>query len=154
MTYPSKKDWWIALILLATSLLDFGIGGLLFVGAVVQAGSLDLLLAGFVTVLVAGLLLWIYVSTYYDIDPPNLVVRSGPFRLTIPLEDITEVRHKTRYSLELAWHFGLSLDRLLIKYNKHGRPALFAVAISPRDKEGVLQELAREAPALREGSNS
>jgi hypothetical protein len=141
------------LILLAISLMAFGIGGLLFVAAVVQADPL-VLLAGLVAVLSAGLVLWSCVSTYYNINPPDLVVRSGPFRLTIPLEDITEVRHKSWcwFSPEFAWHFALSLDMLLIKYNKHGRPALFAVVISPKDKEGFLQELAREAAALQEGS--
>lgn len=144
MTYPSKIDWWISLILLAASLMDFGIGGVLLYAAVVQAAPLPVLFAGIVSVLVAALLLWIYASTGCDIRPPDLVVRSGPFRFSIPLDAIAEVKQKSRFSFELAWNFALSQDRLLIKYRKpNGRMALFGVAVSPEDKEGFLQELAR-----------
>jgi len=37
MTYRSKIDWWVALILLGVSLMDFGIGGFMLYEAVVQA---------------------------------------------------------------------------------------------------------------------
>jgi hypothetical protein len=48
----------------------------------------------------------------------------------------------------MGWNFALSLDRLFIKYRTpNGRQALFGVAISPKDKEGFLEELRREAPS-------
>jgi len=150
MTYPSKIDWWVALILIAASLLDFGIGGVMLYEAVVQAAPLPVLLAGFIPVLVAGMLLWIYTSTGYVISPPNLVVRCGPMWFTIPLDAIAEVQQKRGFSLEMGWNFALSQDRLFIKYRKpNGRVALFGVAVSPQDKEGFLEELACEVPGLR-----
>lgn len=147
MTYPSKKDWWISLILFAISLMDFGIGGVMLYEAAVQAAPP--LLAGFLPFLVAALLLWIYASTGCNISPPDLVLRSGPFWFTIPLDAIAEVKQKSTFSLELAWNFALSQDRLFIKYRQpDGRMALFGVAVSPEDKEGFLQELASEVPGL------
>lgn len=149
MIYPAKKDGWVALLLVAISLLDFGIGGVMLYGAVVQAAPLPILLSGFVPVLIGGLLLWIYASTRCDISPPNLVVRCGPMWFTIPLDAIAEVRHKRGFSLELGWNFALSQDRLLIKYRKpDGRLAWFGVAVSPEDEDGFLQELRREVPGL------
>ena len=143
MIYASKKDGWVALLLLVISVMDFGIGGVMLYEAVVQAAPLPDLLFGLVPVLVAGLLLWIYASTGCDISPPHLVARSGPFRFTVPLDAIAEVKQTSRFSLELGWNFALSRDRLFIKYRKHdGRVALFGVAVSPEDQEGFLQELA------------
>jgi len=62
MIYPSKKDWWVALTVWVVALMDFGIGGILLYFAVVQAAPV--LLAGFASVLVALLVLWIYASTH------------------------------------------------------------------------------------------
>jgi hypothetical protein len=150
MIYPSKKDWWIALTLLAISLLEFGIGGVILYEAFNQPAPLPVLFAGFVPILVGGLILWMYVSTGCDISPPHLVFRSGPIRFIIPLDAIAEVRQKKGFSFDLGWHFALSWDRLLIRYRKpSGRMALFSVSVSPEDQEGFLQELAREVPDLR-----
>ncbi len=150
MIYRSKKDGWVAVLLLVITLLDLGIGGVMLYEAVAQAAPFPVLLAGFVPILVAGVLLWIYAATGCDISPPNLVVRCGPMWLTIPLDAIAEVRQKKGVSLELGWNFALSQDRLFIKYRKSdGRVALFGVAVSPEDKEGFLEELAREVPALQ-----
>lgn len=149
MIYPSKKDWWVALFLLAVSLMQFGIGGIILYELVVQAAPLPVLLTGLVPILVGGLLLWIFLSTGCDISPPDLVVRYGPFRFTIALDAITEVQARRKYSLELGWNFALSQDRLFIKYRKrNGRVAQLGVVVSPEDKEGFLQELAREVPRL------
>src|SRR5208282_636252 len=132
MIYPSKKDWWVALLLLVIALMDFGIGGVMLYDAVVQAAPLPVLLAGFVPVLVAGLIIWIYVATGYDISPPNLVIRCGPMWFTIPLDAIAEVQERSRFSLELGWNFALSQDRVFIKYRKpNGKIALFGVVVSP-----------------------
>jgi len=150
MTFPSKIDWWVALILIAASLLDLGIGGVMLYEAIVQAAPLPVLLAGFIPVLVAVLLLWIYTSTGCVISPPNVIVHCGPMWFTIPLDAIAEVQQKSTFSFELGWNFALSQDRLFIKYRKpNGRVALFGVAVSPQDKEGFLEELARQVPGLK-----
>ena len=44
MTYPTKIDWWVGLILGAVSLMELGIGGLILYEAVVQPAPLPVLL--------------------------------------------------------------------------------------------------------------
>jgi hypothetical protein len=150
MIYPSKKDWYFALALLAISFIQFGIGGVILYGLVIHAAPFPAWFAGLVPLLAGGLVLWVYLSTGYTISPPDLVVRSGPFWFTIGLDAIVEVQARKKYSFELGWNFALSRDRLFIKYRKrNGRVALLGVVVSPEDQEGFLQELAREVPRLK-----
>lgn len=150
MIYPSKKDWWVALFLLVIGLIQIGIGGVILYELIVQAVPLPALVAGLIPLLPGALILWVYLSTGYLISPPNLIVRSGPFWFMIALDSIVEVQPRRKYSFELGWNFGLSQDRLFIKYRKrNGRVALLGVVVSPEDQEGFLQELAREVPSLR-----
>jgi hypothetical protein len=153
MIYPSKKDRWIALILVVTGLVELGVGSVLISVAVVQAAPLPVLPLGVLLLLVGALIFWIYSTTGYDIRPPDLLIRSGPMWFTIPLDAIAEVQQRKGVSLEIAWSFALSRDRLFIRYRKpNGRMAWLGVAISPEDQEGFLEELAREMPAPRNGS--
>jgi hypothetical protein len=150
MIYPSKKDWWMTLMLLAISLIQFGIGSVILYALAVHAAPLPAFLAGLVPLLAGGLVLWVYLSTGYTIRPPELVVRSGPFWRTIALDAIVEVQPRKKYVLELGWNFALSHDRLFIKYRKpNGRVALLGLVVSPEDQEGFLEELAREVPSLK-----
>jgi hypothetical protein len=148
MTYPSKKDWWITPVVL----LIPGVGVLLLYLAVTQAAPLPILLPGLILSVVGGLILWAYFSTSCEITPPNLIVRFGPLRWTIPLEGITQVERKKGMSSDWAWGVAWSLDRVVIKYRKrNGRMALLGVAVAPEDKEGFLRELAEALLGL-EGS--
>ncbi len=147
MIYPSKKDWWMALCLLAVSLTQFGIGGVILYALMVHAAPLPAFFGGLILLVAGGLVLSISFSTGYNISPPDLVVRSGPFWFTIALDAIVEVQARKKYSFELGWNFALSQDRLFIKYRKrNGRVALLGIVVSPEDQEGFLQELAREVP--------
>lgn len=126
-TFSSKVDTWLVLILAASALL-----ALCGVGAATWAGEMSIA-ASVATVLVtAGVPVWIFATTRYDISNESLIVRSGPFRWSIPLVEIKSVT-PTRSPLSSP---ALSLDRLRIEYGQ-GR----VVMISPSDKAEFLRVL-------------
>jgi hypothetical protein len=91
------------------------------------------------TVLVAVLVLWVMLSTYYEFQGEVLVAHSGPFSWRVPLQDIIAVRESNSPRSGPA----LSMDRLEIAFGA-GRVLL----ISPADKVGFLAALHRRAPRL------
>jgi hypothetical protein len=93
-----------------------------------------------VTVVVAAIVVWVVLSTYYEFQGDALMAHSGPFSWRIALKDICAVRE----SSSLRSGPALSLDRLEISYLR-GRVLL----ISPADKAGFLAVLHRHAPHLR-----
>lgn len=78
-------------------------------------------------VILFGLPIWLLLSTYYLVETDHLNIRSGPFRWSIPLNDIKFVKPSCSSSSSPA----LSLQRLEIG---HGRSQ--AILVSPKDAEG------------------
>ena len=97
------------------------------------------LLPVIVPVLVAIMVAWVVLSTYYEFDGGLLVVHSGPFCWRIPLNAISAVHESNSVRSGPA----LSLDRLEIVYG-NGRVLL----ISPEDKAGFLAALHRRVQQL------
>ena len=91
------------------------------------------------TALVAILVLWVMLSTYYEFQGEVLVAHSGPFSWRVPMQDIIAVRESNSARSGPA----LSMDRLEITFGA-GRVLL----ISPADKPGFLAALHRRAPRL------
>jgi hypothetical protein len=91
---------------------------------------------------VAAMLVWSWVAAWSEITPTTLVIRFGPFRWTIPLESIAEVRSVSRFIVRPAWGLAWSLDRVYIKCRDRPLP----YCISPGDKPGFLAELRRMRP--------
>lgn len=91
------------------------------------------------TAVVALIVVWVFLSTYYEFEADALVARSGPFSWRIPLKEISTARE----SNSLRSGPALSMDRIEIAYGK-GRIML----ISPADKAGFLAALRRRAPQL------
>ena len=104
-----------------------------------QPATWVLWLPAILTVLVAVIVVWVVLSTYYEFDGNGLVARSGPFSWRIPLKEISAVRESNSVRSGPA----LSMDRLEIAYG-NGRVLL----ISPEDKAGFLAALHRRAPQL------
>jgi len=78
-----------------------------------------------------------------------LLVRSGLLRYKIPLTEISEVRPSAEVRTSPAW----SLDRLKVVYRTRSGFHQFLL-ISPRDRDGFLDELTRRANHLeRDGSS-
>ena len=88
------------------------------------------------TVLVAAIVVWMVLSTYYEFKGDTLVAHSGPFCWRIPLKAVRE-------SGSVRSGPALSMDRLEIVFGA-GRVLL----ISPEDKAGFLAALRRRAPQL------
>lgn len=127
-TFRSKIDAWLALVLLASVIACLGI----VVAAILTASLLALLILSPIILLGVVLPAWLLRSTYYVLDEGDLHVRSGPFRWTVPLDDIREVS-PTRSPLAGP---ALSLDRLRIDYGS-GRTIL----ISPEDGSAFRSRL-------------
>lgn len=155
MIYPAKCDWWIACVVVPTSVVQIGLGAVIAYTVLTEAIPATLGLAGGILLLgIGGLLLWIWAGTSYEIGETELVSRVGPFRFRIPLKAIEEVVSTRGFhpvvGIGLAW----SLDMLHVKYRRpSGRPA-WPVSISPEDKTGFLHELAAAVPGLKIMGNS
>ena len=130
--FRSKVDWWIRL------LLGLAIAGLFVACATVILEGADPIETT-VTILacIAGLALivWVLVGTVYSVERGTLIVRSGPMRWKIPIDEISSVE-ATRSPLSSP---ALSLDRLRIRYGKRRR-----IMISPADKAGFLRAIGHD----------
>jgi hypothetical protein len=150
MIYPAKCDWWIACLVVPTSLLPIGIGAFVAYQAVTQAiPPVPGLLGAALAFGVGGLLLWMFLGTSYDIGETELVNRLGPFRFRVPLNAIEEVVSTRGFRLVVGLGLAWSLDMLHINYRKPSGRRAWPVSISPQDKTGFLQELAAAVPGLK-----
>lgn len=132
--YPSKIDWWLAILLCVPPVASTAACVALALGGdssewIVGLGSLAVVAAVY-----GGLVF----PMRYGIDADRLVVRFGLCRQRIPLSAIREVR-RTHNPLSSP---ALSLDRLHVQY---GEGFFKAVMISPADQKGFLNQLASQA---------
>ena len=136
MVFPSKVDGW----LVALMAVPIGISVAAATAALLAHPPLPagLIVVG-VEVLVLGLGLWTFRSTLYQVTDREVIVRSGPFRWTIPISDVESVR-PSRSPLSSP---ALSLDRLEIRYAGGRR-----LMISPKDREGFLIALVARSTGL------
>lgn len=137
VVYPSKRDWWIVL-LLWVSVLGMVVGTVAVwsePAPLAQRFGLTALMA-----VMAMFALWLLYSTRYRVERNVLVVRSGPFRWKIELDSIEEVV-PTRNPLSSP---ACSLDRLRIRY----AGSRLGIMISPKNKMAFLRDLAARAPGL------
>lgn len=132
--YRSKIDWWLAAILV------FGMAvSLLASIKVITASSAGWWVLLITVGLGVGLPLWLLLGTYYSIERDQLLIKSGPFKWKVPIDDITSITPTSDAISGPA----LSLERLRIEY---GRGA--SVLISPRDRG----QLMRDIEAVRRGA--
>jgi len=128
MYFPSKRDLWLGLLI-------WGLVLLAAVPALLKPGKGQLIIMGAVILFIG----WIWFGTGYEISDVELKIRCGPFRQSIPLQDIREIK-RTRSPLSAP---ACSLDRMEIKYGKSKR-----VMISPADKEGFIKMLIGKSPQI------
>lgn len=125
--FAAKIDMWILVLVAGSSIVC------LFVSASVVVSEVPGRYMIAVVLLVSSASsLWILLSTSYTLHGGELRVRCGPFRWTVPLSEIRDVR-STRNPLSSP---APSLDRLRIDYGT-GR----WIMISPCDKQSFLREL-------------
>jgi hypothetical protein len=149
MVHYAKVDWWLAALLGGAILLMLAVGTTILVaglgpGNQVSSTALVVFLIDLGGAVLMGLVLWSLYRIRYEVTPPDLIVRFGPFRSRVPLDCIVEV-FPTRNPLSAP---APSLDRLRIDYRRKNGKLGFTL-ISPKDKEGFVRDLASAAPHLR-----
>ena len=103
-----------------------------------RLGRGTLLLPAILMTSIAALVVWIMLSTYYEITRDLLVAHCGPFSWRIPLQEIIGVCESDSARSGPA----LSMDRLEIAWRAG------VLLISPEDKAGFLTVLQSRAPQL------
>jgi len=126
--FKSKIDWWFGLILVYPIFLS--------VKAMLEGEWIGLLgLTG-----VVGFILILSKTTQYIINENQLVIKSTWIvNERIDISKITKIEKSNSILSSPA----LSLDRLLVRYNKYDE-----VLISPRDKTEFIDELLKINPAI------
>ncbi|CAM3935281.1 PH domain-containing protein [Mucilaginibacter galii] len=92
--------------------------------------------------IVAGLLLWMWLSTYYNITGTQLYYRSGPVNGVIDIKQIhTIISHKSMYTgLKPA----LGSKGCIIKYNQFDE-----IYLSPKAQKDFIAQLLTINPAIK-----
>jgi hypothetical protein len=125
--YRSKLDTWLAAVLFLAVIIAIGAGVAQYV-----ASGFEIWWSLLPSVIVAGFIIWIMVSTQYTIDGHLLIVQSGPFKWRVPIVEITEISPTSNPLSSPA----LSLDRLRIEY-RNGK----SIMVSPEDKNEFISDL-------------
>ncbi|MFT4805066.1 MAG: hypothetical protein ACI9YE_002281 [Psychroserpens sp.] len=145
MTFKSRKDILFQLTTFGFSILFIGVA--LF--QLVQYGfnnsisfcSSVLLLA------VAGLLLWMYLDTTYELTPIELKYKCGPIRGAIPIKDILEIiKGKTLWS---GFKPATARNGLIIKYRKYNE-----IYISPKTNDTFVRNILELNSSIKVTANS
>ncbi|HRP29219.1 MAG TPA: PH domain-containing protein [Burkholderiaceae bacterium] len=136
MRFASKIDLWLVLVLGGAAVATLWV----LQEALVRPDAFTVGVA--LAVAVPGVVpaIWLLASTWYELADGHLLVRCGPFRTRIALDQIRSVKP----SRSLASAPALSLDRLAIAYGRFG-----TVLISPRDKAGFIAALRQQAPGVQ-----
>jgi hypothetical protein len=91
-------------------------------------------------VLIAAFIAHMTLTTYYQVDGTNLIIKCGFFYSSnVNITTIRKIR-ETRNPLSAP---ATSLDRLEIMYNKYD-----VVMISPKEKQAFIQQLTNLNPAI------
>jgi membrane protein YdbS with pleckstrin-like domain len=133
--HTSKVDTWLILVAALAAGASVGVA----VALLREGGVPVVVMVPVVVVLGAGLPLWTLFGTRYELTPGRLRIRCGPFRWTVPLNEIRAVT-PTRNPLSSP---ALSLDRLRIDYGRGS-----SVMISPRDQARFLEDMGRYRSAV------
>lgn len=140
-TYPSKRDWWLMLLLRGMGVFFIYTAFTVHREPVApwMAISATAFFSAASLLLVALCILPFYTS--YSLDPQHLTIRVGPFSGRIQIADITEAYPSRNPLSAPAW----SLDRVRIRFTS----SWFGALISPVRQREFLAELATLAPHLQ-----
>lgn len=154
----AKKDAWGVCLIALVVLASIGLGIFSMAMPARNAASVG----GGILLLLFGLFfLWALLATAYEISSSHVVIRFGPLRWRIRIDEIVEAAPTSSVRLVLGGthaRFALSADAVLIKYRKkNGKKWLGviepAVLISPQDKTGFLKTLAEASPNLEQSED-
>jgi hypothetical protein len=94
MTHYARVDWWVATLLGGVALVEVATGAVVLLASL-GTGRPDArmaLIVGLVLVgagFLVGFSLWGCYETRYEVAPPNLIMRFGPFVARIPLDPLS-----------------------------------------------------------------
>ncbi|MED1863057.1 PH domain-containing protein [Fictibacillus nanhaiensis] len=134
MKYPSKKDWWLGLILWGA----VGYGAFISTNALLEenADLLGIMITVIINLALIAFISWLWFTTYYVLEEKELVIRCGPINKRILYREISSA-HKTLNPISSP---ALSLKRINITYQ-------FGMAlISPKNRDEFLGELSKRCP--------
>lgn len=143
MIYRARKDLWVTYFIAVTAILMSGAGMVMSVLAVIER-EYALLIPASMLLVVAGMLLWAFTSTTYELSSGELNIKSGPLRWRLSLDDVEEVRLVESLGTP-GWSLGWSLNKVGIK--PRGRALWYWIA--PEEKVAFLAELRRYRPDLK-----
>lgn len=136
-SYPSKRSFWIGLILWGI----IGVSFLLSWYLSFRAGkTFDYkLLYVYLPLILFVSSIWF--GTFYTLAEDHLEIKVGPwFKKKLPYKRITKVERNHSFISAPA----LSSDRLLLKFNRYDE-----ILISPLDEIEFVSQLKRKNPAIR-----
>jgi len=137
LEYRSRIDPWMAWVLMGTCALLLISCFLALIDD--SSGTFSTAMVVLITLVLTPMMVWVLVGTVYRLTDTHLLIRSGPFKTDIRLDDIISVEP----SRSLLSSPALSRDRFLIRYERFS-----TVMISPDDRASFLQEIATRAPQL------
>ncbi|MBH0155419.1 PH domain-containing protein [Fictibacillus sp. 5RED26] len=134
MKYPSKKDWWLGLILFGAIVYGAYISTYALLSE--KADLLGIMITIIINLSLISFISWLWFTTYYVLEEKELIIRCGPINKRIPYREISSA-HKTLNPISSP---ALSLKRINITYQ-------FGMAlISPKNRDEFLQELSKRCP--------
>lgn len=144
MMYPAKKDFGTGCAFILFILVVFGFG-IFEILTEAEDGGAATIVAGVLVVLTALLWVWFWFGTTYEINPSHVIIRCGPLRSRIGIEEIVEaVPTRSGWRMVGGRHarFALSSDAILIRTSRKWLGFLsYAALISPQDKLRFLETL-------------
>ena len=128
MIFESAVDWWFYAI---AGLSVFLV--IMSLWVIVQTSNGGAIVLGVGTLLLTlGLPIWLLLNTEYRIESNLLLIRSGPFRWTVPIDEI----HSIEPSRSVLSSPALSYNRVKISYGS-GKQVL----VSPQRRDEFMQAL-------------
>lgn len=96
-----------------------------------------------VNFLCLALLYWIVTNTHYTIIKETLICKSGPFRKTIPIENINRINLHKGILVPCFYKLSLSHEGIIISYDKFEE-----IYISPKNQQKFINELIQINPNI------
>lgn len=94
-----------------------------------------------IVILLWGLIIWLYLDTYYVVTDARLKVKSGPFFTIIHLQKIKHIKvGKTSWA---GLKFGLARKGIIIKYNSGQQ-----MYVTPKTQTDFVNLLKAEIPSV------
>lgn len=137
LTFRSKVDRWIPAVVVLSLLAAPAI--IYFVPSRKPVTSMTWMIVFAASVFTLALLGWMFSTTAYVISGPDLLLKSGPVKMTIPIDQITRISRGSWVGQAIA----LSLSRIEIQYGR-----FLGIMISPEDPRAFIQAIVARVPGV------